>query len=157
MRQSDDPITVITASLDQRLRFGIVNWETVATYQKSTKQNILPVPALNLYTTVYIKFRIARVLYTELGGDMRYFTEYEAPDYVPGIGQFAVQENAEKTKIGNYPILSAYANFNLKGTRFFVMYSHANAGSGNKNYFLTPHYPTNGKVLRFGISWNFFN
>ena len=157
VRQSDDPITVITASLDQRLRFGIVNWETVATYQKSTKQNILPVPALNLYTTVYIKFRIARVLYTELGGDMRYFTEYEAPDYVPGIGQFAVQENAEKTKIGNYPILSAYANFNLKGTRFFVMYSHANAGSGNKNYFLTPHYPTNGKVLRFGISWNFFN
>lgn len=157
VRQSDDPITIITASLDQRLTFGIVNWETVATYQKSTKQNILPVPALHLYTNLYLKFRIARVLYTELGADMRYFTEYEAPNYVPGIGQFAVQENPTKVKIGNYPILSAYANFNLKGTRFFVMYSHANAGMGNKNYFLTPHYPTNGQVLRLGVSWNFFN
>lgn len=155
--QSDDAITVLTASLDQKLTFGIVNWENIITYQKSTKQEVLPVPTLNIYSNLYFKFKIAKVLYSELGCDMRFFTEYEAPEYVPGVGLYAVQLNDEKVKLGNYPMINAYANFNLKGTRFFVMYSHANAGSGNRKSFLTPHYPLNGTVLRIGISWNFFN
>ncbi len=76
---------------------------------------------------------------------------------MPAIGQFVVQGNSEKTKIGNYPIICAYANFNLKGTRFYVMYSHVNKGMGNRMYFLTPHYPINESVLRIGLSWNFYN
>lgn len=155
--QSGTPITVLTASLQQNLTLGILNWENTVTWQKSTEQSALPVPALNIYSNLYLKFRIAKVLYTELGADARYFTSYEAPDYMPAIGQFTVQGNAEKTKIGNYPIVCAYANFNLKGTRFFVMYAHANKGMGNRCYFLTPHYPINGSVLRLGISWNFYN
>lgn len=155
--QSGDPITVLTASLDQKFTLGIINWENVVTWQKSTKQEVLPVPALNIYSNLYLKFRIAKVLYSELGCDLRYFTKYDAPEYVAGVGLFAVQQNEEKVQLGNYPIVNAYANFNLKGTRFFVMYSHANNGMGTRNAFLTPHYPTNGTVLRIGISWNFFN
>lgn len=155
--QSSKPITILTASLRQDLTLGIINWENVVTYQKSTEQSILPVPALNIYTNLYLKFRIAKVLYTELGADARYFTSYEAPDYMPAIGQFTIQGNAEKTKIGNYPIINVYANFNLKGTRFFVMYSHINKGMGNSMYFLTPHHPLNESVLRMGLSWNFYN
>ncbi len=155
--QCGTPITLLTASLKQDFTLGIVNWENVVTWQKSTQQSALPVPALNVYTNLYLKFRIAKVLHTELGADARYFTSYEAPDYMPSIGQFTVQGNADKTKIGNYPIVCAYANFNLKGTRFYVMYSHANNGMGNRSSFLTPHYPLNGSVLRLGISWNFYN
>ncbi len=157
VRQSGDAITLLTASLKQDATLGPLNWENVITWQKSTKQEVLPVPALNIYTNLYLKFRIAKVLYTELGVDMRYFTEYEAPDYAPGLGQFVVQENEAKVKVGNYPIINAYANFNLKGTRFFLMYTHVNAGSGNKNSFLTPHYPLNNSIFRMGLSWNFFN
>ncbi|MBR6456464.1 MAG: hypothetical protein IKT22_01620, partial [Prevotella sp.] len=25
------------------------------------------------------------------------------------------------------------------------------------DYFLTPHYPLNQRVFRFGVSWNFIN
>lgn len=157
VKQSDTPITLITASIKQDFTLGILNWENIFTYQKSTEQSILPVPAINIYTNLYLKFKIAKVLYTEFGTDARFFTSYEAPDYTPSIGQFTIQGNTEKTKIGNYPIVNVYANFNLKGTRFFVMYSHANSGMGNKRYFLTPHYPLNESVLRIGLSWNFFN
>ncbi|MBQ2344661.1 MAG: hypothetical protein II390_03515, partial [Prevotella sp.] len=68
-----------------------------------------------------------------------------------------VQEGNHRTEIGNCPIVDVYANFHLKHTRFFVMMSHVNAEIGDKNYFLVPHYPLNGRVLRFGLSWNFFN
>ena len=92
-----------------------------------------------------------------LGGDVRYFTKYYAPDYSPLIGQFTIQDNGENNvEIGNYPIVNVYANMHLKHTRFFVMMTHVNAGDGGRRFFV-PHYPLNGMVLRFGVSWNFFN
>jgi hypothetical protein len=45
----------------------------------------------------------------------------------------------------------------LKRARFFVAFNHVNASSGTKNYFLAPHYPTNSRILRVGVSWNFYN
>lgn len=88
---------------------------------------------------------------------MRYFTKYYAPDYAPGLGQYAVQEGTNRVEIGNYPMVNVYANFHLKQTRFFVMMSHVNAGSGNRMYFNVPHYPLNDSIIRFGLSWNFYN
>ncbi|MCD8305647.1 MAG: putative porin [Prevotella sp.] len=157
VQQCGDAITVLTASIKQHFIFGPLNWETVLTWQKSTKQDVLPVPSINIYTNLFLRFRVAKVLLAEMGGDMRWFSEYAAPDYNPGVGQYVVQGNEEKVKIGNYPIINVYANFNLKGTRFFVMYTHVNCGSGNGQYFLTPHYPLNRSILRFGLSWTFFN
>lgn len=98
------------------------------------------------------------MLATELGASATYFTKYHAPDFVPQLNQFAVQRNAEsRVKLGGYPFVDAYLNFHLKHARFFVMYTHATGGIGSKNYFLAPHYPQNGSVLRMGVSWNFFN
>lgn len=157
-RQCPDGISLFTAQLSQDLTFGPLNWETVLTYQKSSKQDILTVPALNVYTNLYLKFKIAKVLKCDFGADMRLFTKYYAPDYAPGLGQFTIQENeASRVKLGGYPIVNVYANFHLKHTRFFIMMSHVNAGSGSREYFLTPHYPLNGRILRLGLSWNFFN
>lgn len=157
VNQASSPISVFTAEAQQNFTFGILNWETVATVQKSTNEDALPLPLFNVYTNLYLKFKIAHVLKCDLGGDLRYFTEYEAPEYVPGIGQYAVQANDSKVKVGNCPIINVYANFHLQHTRFFVMMSHINANMGKKNYFFAPHYPLNGSVFRFGISWNFFN
>jgi hypothetical protein len=89
---------------------------------------------------------------------MTLFTKYNAPDYVPQLGQFAIQKNSDsRVKLGGYPFVDVYVNFHLKRARFFVMMSHVNNGSGNKMMFLTPHHPVNGNVLRFGVSWNFYN
>ena len=119
---------------------------------------MLPVPTLNIYTNLYLHFMIARVLRCDLGADLRYFTKYYAPDYSPLLGQFTVQETeGSRVELGNYPIVNVYANLHLKHARFFVMMSHVNAKSGKCNYFLTPHYPLNESILRFGVSWNFFN
>lgn len=157
VQRADDPISVFTAEVKQDFTWGPLNWETVATLQKTTNNSALPLPLVNVYTNLYLKFKIAHVLKCDLGGDLRYFTEYDAPEYVPGIGQFAVQGNSDKIKIGNCPIANVYANFHLQHTRFFVMMSHVNESMGKKNYFFTPHYPLNGRILRFGISWNFYN
>ena len=158
IRQTSKNISLLTLALHQDFRTGILNWENRITFQKSTDDDILPVPAINVWSNLYLNFRIARVLKVHFGVDMRYFTEYYAPEYVPQISQYAVQENSEvKTKVGNYPIIDAYCNFMLKNCRFFVMMSHINAGTGTPKYFLTPHHPLNQRVLRLGLSWTFYN
>ena len=157
VKTASDNISVLTLSLDQKLHYGIFNWDNVITYQKSSNEDVLPLPTLNLYSNLYMKLKVAKVLSIHLGADMRYFTKYNAPDYNPYMGQFAVQDMDNKIEIGGCPIINVYANMHLKRTRFFIMYSHANHGSGSRNYFLSPHYPANESIIRFGLSWNFVN
>ena len=163
VKQNNGLIHLLTVSISQDFTFGPINWENMITYQNSSNKTVLPVPALNIYSNLYLRFKIAHVLRCDFGADVRYFTKYYAPDYVPILGQYAIQTNTDtngndnRIEIGNYPVANVYANFHLKHTRFFIMLSHFNAGTGRKNYFFTPHYPLNQSILRFGLSWNFFN
>ncbi len=157
VEQSGSAINLLTAELTKDFTFGPLNWESVVTWQRTSNANVIPLPSLNIYTNLYLRFKIARVLKCDFGADMRYFTDYYAPDYSPALGQFAVQSQTDKVKIGNYPLINVYANFHLKQARFFIMMSHINAASGSKNYFFVPHYPLNERMLFFGLSWNFFN
>ena len=156
--QESSNIHVMMAQLHQNFRLGPLNWENVITYQNSSNKDVLPLPTLNIFTNLYLKFKVAKVLGVELGADAIWFSKYEAPDYCPMINQFAIQKTPEsRVELGGYPWVDVYANMVLKKVRFFVMMSHVNADSGNRMRFLTPHYPTNSSVIHFGVSWVFFN
>ena len=155
--QKSGAISLLTLELQQKLKLGPLHWDNVITYQKSSDNMALPVPDLNIYTNLFLRFKIARVLKCDFGADARFFTKYYAPDYSPALGQYAVQTGENRTEVGNYPIVNVYANFHLQRTRFFVMMSHINAGQGKPDYFLAPHYPLNQRIFRFGVSWNFYN
>ena len=153
--QHSGSIQVLSANLSQQIKLGILHIELDATYQKTGNKQVLPLPTLSLFANAYIKFRIAKVLGCELGADVKYFTEYYAPDYSPVVSQFMIQNQQNLVKIGNYPLVSAYANFDLKRTRFYVQYYHANQSDGR--YFWAPGYPINPSCIRFGLSWNFYD
>ena len=156
--QEGSNLTVYTAQLSQNFRLGPLNWENVLTYQNSSNKDVLPLPDWNIFSNLYLKFKIAKVLGVELGADATYFSKYYAPDFCPGINQFAVQQNKDsRVELGGYPFVDVYANMVLKGVRFFLVMSNVVNGGGNHMKFLTPHYPTNGSVLHFGVSWPFFN
>ena len=152
--QTKENIQVVSATLSHALRWGVLNWENEWTFQQ-TSNSVLPLPTLNVWSNLFLRFRIAKVLDTELGADVRYFTEYYAPAYSPAVGMFAVQAPSHRTLVGNYPWVNAYVNFKLKGVRFYLAYNHVNQSEGK--YFLVPHYPTNQRMLQFGICWTFFN
>lgn len=151
-------VQVFGATLSQDLSWKIIHWDNHLSFQTSTDQDALPLPKFNAYTNLYLLFRIGinKILRVQIGGDMRFFTSYYAPDYSPAIQQFATQDvNHERVKIGGYPIVGAYVNMHLKHCRIYVSARHVNAGSGHS--FLVPHYPINPMTIHFGLSWNFFN
>lgn len=155
--QCADNIQVFTARLNQDFKLGIFHLDNEVTYQKSSDNAVLPLPELSLYHNFYMQFKLAKVLSMQLGADVRFFSKYTAPDYVPALGQFVQQNQADPVEIGGYPIVNVYLNAHLKRTRFFVMMYHVNQGTGDSNYFLAPHYPINPRTLQLGLSWNFFD
>lgn len=158
VRQYGSNLNVLTAQLDQKLKLGPLHWDNRLTYQSSSNKDVLPLPALNVFSNLYLEFMVAKVLRVELGGTATYFTRYYAPDFCPMLNQFAVQQNADsRVELGNFPIIDVYANLHLKHARFFVMMNNATGTSFNRMSFLAPHYPINRSTLHLGISWNFFN
>ena len=156
-RQAGSNIKVANATLTQNFKLGILHLDNEVTWQKSNS-DLLPLPTWTLYHNLYILTKIAKkVLNVQLGADVRYFSEYYAPTYAPGIQQFHLQSEGSKIKVGNYPVINVYANLQLKRTRFFVMFYHVNDAKGSRKYFYAPHYPVNPRILKFGVSWNFYD
>ena len=156
--QNGGSIQVLSASLNQDFKLGIFHLDNEVTWQKSSDQTVLPLPDLSLYHNFYMQFKLAKkVLSVQLGADVRYFSKYNAPAYMPAIQNFHLQPTDDQVQIGGYPIVNVYANLHLKRTRFYVMMYHVNQGMSSPNYFLSPHYPINPRVLKFGLSWNFYD
>jgi hypothetical protein len=155
--QAGGNIQVLSATLSQNFKAGVLRWDNEIIFQKSSKEEVLPLPDLSIYSNLYLDTKLAKkVLSLQLGADVRYFTKYKAQAYTPAIQQFHLQ-GADGMDIGGFPIVNVYANFHLKRTRFFIIMSHVNSGMGTPNYFMAPHYPINQSLLRFGLSWNFFD
>ena len=158
LQQYGSNLNVLTAQLEQPLALGPLHWDNIITFQSSSNEDVLPLPTLNVFSNLYLQFTYAKVLRVELGAAATWFSKYYAPDYLPQIGQFAVQQNADsRIEIGNFPFVDVYANLHLKHARFFVMMNNILGSSFNRRAFLTPHYPANRSVLHLGVSWNFFN
>ena len=158
VKQHGGNIQVFTAMWQQKFQMGIFHLDGELVYQKSSEQAILPLPELSAYGNLYLKTGLVKnVLQVELGADVRYFTKYNAPDYSPVIGQFYLQNPDNEIAIGGCPMVNVYANLHWKRTRIFLMMYNVNQTSGNSRYFLAPHYPISPRILKLGISWNFFD
>ena len=156
--QESGNIQVFSAILQQKLKWGILHFDSEIAYQKSSNQSVLPLPELSVYGNLYLKGGLVKnVLQAELGTDVRYFTKYNAPDYSPVIGQFYLQNPQNQIAIGGCPMANVYANLHWKRTRIFVMMYNVTQAMGNSRYFLAPHYPISPRILKLGISWNFFD
>ncbi|MGM9760855.1 MAG: putative porin [Parabacteroides sp.] len=160
-QQCGSNLQLFHIGLKQDFQVRALGWENELAYQTvSGKENDkLPLPALTLYSNLYLKFKLARVLTIQLGAAMHYYTAYHAPYYEPATQQFQLQdpESESYVKVGNYPLINAYVNFHLKQARFFIMGYNLGSKFMNPNYFSLAHYPLNPMVLKMGIAVTFNN
>lgn len=151
-RQNGGSVHVFSASLEQKLKLGIFHWDNRLTYQTSSNQEVLPLPALTWYSNMYLHFRAFRVLAMQIGVDCDYYTRYRGVNYNPATMTFRVGED---WKVGNFAFMNAYVTAKLYKVRFFILYSHFNQGWFSKGYFSMPHYPVNPRRLQLGLSVDF--
>lgn len=152
--QHGGSVQVLSASLQQNFKVGILHWNNKVTFQTSSDDAVIPLPRLSVYSNLFIRFRVAKVLHVDLGLDCDYYTKYYAPGYQPATMSFY---NQRELKVGNYPFMNVYANMKLKRARFYIMMSHVNQGMTGDNYFSMPHYPMNPRRFQMGVSVDFAN
>lgn len=152
--QKSGNLQVISARIKQDIMYRAFGWENEVAYQLSSDKSTLPLPQISIYTNMYLNFKVAKVLMVQLGANMYYNTSYNAPYYEPATQQFQLQD---EVKVGGYPLVNAYVNFNLKQARFFVMAYNLSSKFATPNYFSLAHYPLNPMVLKMGIAVTFNN
>ncbi|MBK5721607.1 putative porin [Dysgonomonas sp. Marseille-P4677] len=153
-QQSSGDVQIVSLRLDQNLKTGIFHWDNQIVYQMSSNQDVIPLPDLSLYTNLYLKTKIAKVMTLQLGADAHFHTKYYMPGYEPLTMQFY---NQKDMKLGEFPVVTAYINLHLKYTRFFLMMYNLAEGMGERESFSLYRYPVNPRIFKLGIAWRFNN
>ncbi|MDD4424372.1 MAG: hypothetical protein PHS40_00440, partial [Mariniphaga sp.] len=152
--QYSGQLLVFSAYADKDFQWRSFHLRTRLLWQKASNENVLHLPDFSTYLSGYYKFVISKVMFTQLGLDVRYNSRYYADAYFPATGMFYLQ-NTEK--IGNFPYMDAYASLRLKRTRVFFKLINFGTEFVKREYFTTPGYPMNRMTFRLGVAWAFYD
>ena len=152
--QFDGQLLVLSAFADKDFNLGNFHFRTRVLWQKASNSDILHLPDISTYISTNYRFVVSKVLFTQLGFDVRYNTAFYADAYDPATGLFYLQN---QEKVGNYPYIDAYANLRLKRTRVFFQMMNIGSEFINKEYMTTPGYPMNRRTFRMGVAWSFYD
>lgn len=125
-------------------------------YQVTSNEEVAPVPDLAINIQYFYRFHVVEgILQLEVGVNGRYTTAYYGYGYNPAISQFY---NQREVLTGDYPMLDVYVTGKWKRVRFIVKMQNINYDQfGGTNYFDTAYYPLNRSMMRYGVSWSFYN
>ena len=161
--QYSSGLSVAAISVRKDLRAWKFHLTTDVIIQKSSNVNILDLPLATVRSAGYFEhlFRFKKTggkLNFQLGVDVTYNTLYHPYSYMPATGRFYHQD---LVSAGDYPYVNVFLNFKVKRTRAFIMFDHVNyglmGGSVPPNYDMVPSYPMNIRMLRYGLSWTFYD
>jgi hypothetical protein len=152
--QISSPINLLKVSLGKSIAWRRWHFDDYLVYQKTDYQSTLRTPQFYNYTRVYYKMFLFNVLYSNLGVDVRYNTGYVAPSYATGLGQFY---NGPNVTFSSYPVATVFFKATLQRTNLFVMYDYANQGLLSPGFYTVNRYPQMDHLLKFGVSWSFYN
>ena len=154
-QQASDPINLLKITVKKDFKTGRLNFENFIVYQKTDFENILRSPELYTYNSIYFASRLFKVLYTNIGFDIRYNTSYSTQSYSLNMSQF--YNGPEDIEHPAYPVVNVWVKATLKRTNLFLRYDHIDQGLFSKGYYTVRRYPMPDALLKFGISWKFYN
>lgn len=149
------PINLLKISLGKNMSWRRWHFDNYIVYQKTDYQATLRTPEVYTYSSLYYNTLLFKVLHSSFGVDVRYNTAYPAPSYAVGLGQF-YNSNPALT-FSSYPVASVFLKATLIRTNIFLMYDYANKGLFSNGYYMINRYPAPGSLLKFGVSWSFYN
>lgn len=152
--QDNAQLLVLSAFVDKDFNYKNLHFRTRLLWQKASNEEVIHLPDFSAFVSLYYKFIISKVLFTQIGVDTRYYTSYFSDAYDPSTGLFYLQNDI---KTGDYPYLDAYASLRLKRTKIFFKMINIGTEFMDRAYFTVPHYPMNRRTFRFGVNWVFYD
>ncbi|NER18678.1 putative porin [Spongiivirga citrea] len=153
--QFTNTINYLKATLEHEISWRGFALHNTVQYQNVTQDSqVINVPEIVTRNTFYYSgFLFKKAMYFQTGVTLKYFTEYNADEYSPLLGEFYTQN---QTKIGNFPVLDFFFNAKVRQTRIYLKAEHFNSSFTGYNFLSAPNYPYRDFIVRFGLVWNFF-
>lgn len=149
-------LSVTSAYISKNFVAGVLHLNNKVLLQTTSNANVAPVPNFAADISYFLRLDVVKdILQMDLGFNGKYYTEYYGYAYNPAISQFYTQQ---EVKVGGYPMLDAFVTGKWKRLRFLIKFQHANYELfGGRNYFDIANYPLNRRMLKYGISWSFYD
>lgn len=148
-------MNLLKVSVGQNFRVGRFHLDNLVVYHKTDAADILAIPELYTWHSLYYANILYNVMDFRLGMDVRFNTPFTTPSYAINIGQF-YNDNAG-IKYSTYPIGDVWFTGNIDRVNLFVSYNFFNQFAYPKGYYTVRRYPMNDANFRFGVSWKFYD
>ena len=137
-----------------------INYYLEIHLQQATGNAPISVPQFLTRQRIAFEGNFYTNLFLSTGLEVRYVSDYKAPNYSPFIGHFFYQDN---TTLSNRPDINFFFHFRIKSFKAFFRLENLNTVNpsdgfsfSHYNYKLS-NYANTGLFTRFGIWWNFIN
>ena len=153
--QFDNSINLLKISVGKDFKFGNLHFDNYVVYQKTDYQDLLRTPEIYTFHSLYYALNLFKVLSADFGFDVRYNTPFKNPAYSINTSQF--YNDREPVEFDSDPIVDVWIRANLRRTTLFVKYDYANQGLISNGFYTVKRYPMQDALLKFGLSWKFYN
>ncbi len=152
-------LEIISASVIKNFTFWKFHSRNKLVFQYTDQYDLLGIPKLYLHHRFAFRHRFhfsitGGNLYTQLGWSVYYYPSYYADDYMPALGLYYRQRSE---KVGNEPLFNLFVNFRIKRLNLFAKLYHLNSFIMERDYYTAPMYPMSPMMVKFGVSWSFYD
>lgn len=148
-------LNLLKVSVGQNFRAGRWHLDNLVVYQKTDAEDVLAVPELYTWHSLYYTNKLYNVMDFRLGMDVRFNTPFRSPSYAINVGQF-YNDNVG-INYSTYPIADLWFTGNIDRVNLFVSYNFFNQLAYPKGYYTVRRYPMNDANFRLGVSWKFYD
>ena len=154
-QQFNSNAQVIKTSISQNYSKKKINILSEITYQYQGGLKIFQLPEwIGQLKFNYVIINKNTDLKLEADCNLKAFSSYYLPDYLPEINQFSI---SNKVLQQNYAMVDLIIKTSIKNVTVFGMVTHLNGGLMGYNYFSSLHYPSPDRYIKFGLKWSFLD
>lgn len=153
--QQDNDLAITSLWAQSALSYSKFNIISRFVWQLSSKPSVVSLPTFIAFSSLFYKTNLVEnALDAQFGISVFYRSSFYASAYNPATGQFYNQQNK---LIGNYPYVDLFINLKWKRALIFIKYEHINQGMPDYEYYVAFKYPFNPRIIKYGISWSFYD
>lgn len=155
--QEPGDISLLKITAGKKFAFGSFHLDSYVVYQKTDNENVLRTPEVYTFNSFYKSQTFFKSFKTQIGFDVRYNTSYLAHFYSPAASQFYNGDDANPVKLPTTPVFDIWVKAGLRRANLFLKYDYINQGWFNRGFYTVSRYPMPDKLLKFGVSWSFYD
>jgi hypothetical protein len=123
--------------------------------QETDRKGVIHIPGtVSTHSLYHEKYYYNKKLLAAVGTTLNYNSNYFADDFMPSNAMFFLQNDVQT---GGYLRFDLFFNLKIKSAGIFLRVENLLDDVIDRSYYLTPHYPMPGRVIKFGVVWRFFD